>query len=523
MQPSARPKRLVPWLLRVFRLLVFVGIVWSIHRKTEWLAAQRDNTVTLEMARQLFPEAARLGPVDPATGFVDVLGPDGTNVGTAGKTLPQSQRITGYSGPHDLLIGRKPDGILHDVKLLRSRDTPEHVEMVQESAAFWQQLRTIPADVDAVSGASLTSHSMVESVRHRLNQQPEAGPSKLFPEEPTLEQMRRLFPTATSAVLENGRYAVRQAESLLGYVWRTSPESEKVSGYRGPTDVLVALDPTETTVLGIALGKTYDNTSYVDVVRDDRGYLALFKGRTVETLANLDYEKEGIEGVSGSTLTSYAVAESLKKRCQAALTQKTAVETTAAPTVAWKWQDGITILFLLGSTVMAFSSWRGKPWLRRSWQVILAGGFVFLTGSFLNLALFVGWAQHGVPWRIVPVIARCRRPAGSMGRPPPTLLPPNLPLRSHAGVGWQTFPQKVVPGIQMGQTRRVPARPPPGHRHRAGRAGHLRQFRRLGTVRWPAVPRRSLDFPDARPHWPPSLPAHPPSLLPLRLPHRRCV
>src|SRR5690606_17102289 len=118
-----------------------------------------------------------------------------------------------------------------------------------------------PADVDAVSGATLTSLAIIESVAVRLGG---TLPSLKFPDPVALADVRRIFPEAASLDAPDaaGRLAVRDGQgTLLGDITRTAPAADDIMGYQGPSDGLLGFAP-DGHVHGIALGATYDNQRY---------------------------------------------------------------------------------------------------------------------------------------------------------------------------------------------------------------------------------------------------------------------
>lgn len=283
-----------------------------------------------------------------------------------------------------------------------SHDTPEHVEMIERSSSFFKQWNgwkpevEAPPKIDAVSGATLTSASIAESVQTRLQG---TAASLRFPEEVTLDEAKKHFPVCASIKSDGPRLAIRDgAGNLLGYILRTSPSADNVSGYAGPTECLVSLEPDAQTVRLVTVRKSYDNESYVEQVASDRGYLKLFAGRTLQTLAGMDFAKEEIEGVSGSTQTSYAVAESLKRRAEAVVN----APVEAKKSWSLSWQDGLIASFVAGGLMLSFSRLRGNARLRLIWQIMLVGCLGLYGGSLLSLSLFTGWWKHGFPWRSAP-------------------------------------------------------------------------------------------------------------------------
>jgi thiamine biosynthesis lipoprotein ApbE/Na+-translocating ferredoxin:NAD+ oxidoreductase RnfG subunit len=386
-----------PRLLQLYRLSVLGAVVGMLQAQLPPGGEDPATPPPLETVRRWFPEVGSLGPVISPRQAWPVLGGDGQRLGQVLRTAPSTDGIIGYAGPSDLLIAEELDGAVRGVSILSSGDTPDHTALVEQDSHFataltgWQPANQPMPRVEAVSGSTLTSLAMAEAVARRL----EANPVSLrFPEPVTMEEVRSLFPAAASW---DGREASDASGKLLGLVLRTAPASDQVRGHAGPTESLIALEPDGVTVREVRLRKSYDTADYTDQVRDDRFYLAGFAGRTLEQLAAMDYSRQGIEGVSGATETSYAVAEGLKRWA--------AMELAAKPSpqpFPWKWRDTLQALVLLGALLMAFTPLRGKPWVRRGWQAVLMGYVGLVSHDLLSLGLLTGWATHGPAWRHAP-------------------------------------------------------------------------------------------------------------------------
>jgi len=141
----------------------------------------------------------------------------------------------------------------------------------------------------------------------------------------------------------------------------------------------------------------------VAYVTGDSYFTHLFDGLALQKLATMDFKAEKVEGVSGATETSWAVAEALKRRSQA-LQAVSAADKPFWTAIHWSSQDGYLGALLAFSLVMTFTSWRGRTWARRIHQVLLMGYAGLLSGSMLSQGLFVGWAQHGAPWQTAPTL-----------------------------------------------------------------------------------------------------------------------
>src|SRR5205823_3197812 len=117
---------------------------------------------------------------------------------------------------------------------------------------------------------------------------------------------------------ERGGWNVLAANGApLGYVLQTAPVSDAVIGYRGWTNTLVAFDPA-LHVLGVRIRASQDTVEHVDDIRKDRGFLKTWNGRSWDEVAGRTPEEEGIEGVSGASMTSLALADGIVRRLRAA-------------------------------------------------------------------------------------------------------------------------------------------------------------------------------------------------------------
>lgn len=393
-------RRSAVW-LRVWRAGVMAAVAGLLHTAAEWRSARQPAGLTLEQARRYFPKAAVVETEGP--GRVRVKDAAGVEQGELVGTSPEGDRVIGYSGPTRGLVALGTDGAVRGVEILSSGDTPEHVEEVVKDGKFLPGLAGwrpgeggAPPRVEAVSGATLTSLALVEAIQKKLGA---GGKSLRFTKPVTLEEVRGFFPTAAGVALEGDRTRVVDAAGvLLGWAVRTSPEADNVSGYAGPTECLVGLDAAGTTVVGVQVHESYDTESYVQTIRDDTYYRGLFKGRTVEELGKLDYAAAGFEGVSGATLTSWAMAEGIKKR----FARKAAAPAVVKPLLNWTRRDTVLAAVLAGALVMAFTRLRGNAKARLVWNAVLVGALGLMNGDMISLTLLGGWGAHGAGWRTAP-------------------------------------------------------------------------------------------------------------------------
>lgn len=218
-----------------------------------------------------------------------------------------------------------------------------------------------------------------------------------------VEEVKSLLPEAAGlrpdSSERDGLFVTDRAGREIGYVVRTQPQCRDIIGYCGVTDALVVLDP-QWRILGIKVHASEDTKDHVHDVVTDRRFLKKWNGMTWDTAAALDLKQAGIEGVSGATMTSMAIARSVKARLQLARG-----ELLEPPPLRFGWRDWGMFAVLVAAAMLAFgrAEWR-RRW-RLAFQVLLVGYVGFVSGDLLAQGLFAGWARSGVPWTTAPGLA----------------------------------------------------------------------------------------------------------------------
>lgn len=373
----------MPALVRLYRLVVVLGIAWFIKAPPV-----QNSQLNVE---SFFPKAA-----EHSAKTHEVTDEDGKLLGYLLTTLPETEGIKGYSGPSDIAIMLDPAGRVIKSQLLSSPDTEDHLDSVLENKAFWQAHHGLKLgapgnpEIDAVSGSTLTSVAISRSIIERLGGE---TTSRLFPTDILLAEFAALLPEAQS--LDDhptwlGTKRLYDSEkNIIGHALRTAPSLEYLKGFQGPTDVLIVLDAEAQKVTGLRFRKSYDNDDYYERILDDEDYLQLYNGKSITKI--IAQEKQ-IEGISGATDTSWAIAEGVKRR----LAQ---FNSDRNPT-PWKfpWRNATLIALTLGAFLFSFTKLRGNPLLRIAWQIFVVIALGFLLGDLLSQALFIGWAKHGLPF-----------------------------------------------------------------------------------------------------------------------------
>lgn len=434
--------------LRVAMLAAIVLMLHQIHDRLRREAALRPLAVEAADLKSLFKAPVQLSDQAAADGGRRVVDPNGEVAGWAMQTMPEANRIIGFSGPTNVLLAFDTDACILGMRILQSGDTEDHVRDILRDPMFLESLNGLTKqeaverarEVDGVSGATLTSLAIMEGVIRRLARPTESAssaptedgggnvtaavpsPASLrFPQPLSVEDAQKSFPKATRVEPRSSQprlVDIFDAQNeRLGAMFRTAPEADSIIGYQGPTDSLVFLD-TSDRVLRLAVRRSYDNEPYVGYVREDEYHAELLKGRTLQQLSTLDPIEEQIEGVSGATMTSVAMVDALPAAATAAMRQEPPA--TSKPAAAGKEQPGEivvrergvwrlrardvgTVIVLLAALTMAFAPrLRGRRRLRIGFQLGLIGYLGFLNGDMLSQAQLLGWSSHGAAWRLAP-------------------------------------------------------------------------------------------------------------------------
>lgn len=338
-----------------------------------------------------------------------VINADGDTLALACMTAPKADKIVGYAGPNNVLLIMDAQGRVTQTHWLDALDTRDHVERVRADERFWQQFtgRLLgSADhkpIDGVSGATLTSLAIAESIDLRLSG---SRPNLRFPNSITLEEVQGLLPTAVKLVNDARHENVVDAHdasgAIIGRVLRTGPLSDDKIGYQGPLELLVALDRDDR-IIKVKVRSSYDNEPYIRYTRMEASFWAKFVGRTLHEISQVNLEAEGIEGVSGATMTSMAAADTLiaaaRKHYALLLT-----EPESAVARAWNWSLGEVTTALLAVLLVpwSLSRLRGRRAWRRAWRVLALLVIVVLSGNLISMALLAGWTRSLPAFTLAP-------------------------------------------------------------------------------------------------------------------------
>jgi NosR/NirI family nitrous oxide reductase transcriptional regulator len=226
-----------------------------------------------------------------------------------------------------------------------------------------------------------------------------------------IEEARSFFPAADHLEIDvserMGLWVLDRHGEKIGYVLSTSPTSDKIIGYSGPTDTLVALTPNkaEPKVVGIKVRYSSDTKQHVADVVANEDFMGTWNGKTWDEVAGTDPRAAGIEGVSGASLTSMCIANGIRHRFEQSNLSAQAREKAAHEPIHFGASDLGLLAVIAVAMLFSFTRLRSRVWLRRSFQVVLIGYVGFVNGQILAQSLLAGWASTAVPWRAAPGLA----------------------------------------------------------------------------------------------------------------------
>ncbi len=364
-----------------------------------------DNTaLLLEASRAELPSVAALG--EPVDGLYPLLDDRGDTIGSAARTFPQARPIHGYAGPSELAVIFDISRQVRAVRFLRSADTAGHVGKVRDDAEYWQQWNgrgeARLGDLGTphiVSGATLTSEAMARGVAARFGAE---GLDQWFSAPLEVERIQAWFPNADHLEEDEraGRYRVLAGGERVGIVLRSSRMGVAARGFNGSSDVIVALDPEASGVVGVGLLASRDNEPYVGDVKDELQYADGFAGRTIDDILGIGADKGLV--VSGASFTASAVIESVREMLRR--------EVAEEPRESIPYQSILGLSWIAAGIFMTFSKrFRGAKFRLAFAAISVAAGLVL--GWMIGLDQLVGWSRHGtnpgvaMPWLLLAAVA----------------------------------------------------------------------------------------------------------------------
>ena len=128
----------------------------------------------------------------------------------------------------------------------------------------------------------------------------------------TLTELQTAFPKAMYVELtETATYSVKdKAGKVIGTVLLSSPYSDEIKGFNGPTPLQIALDE-KGKIIEVRVLDNDETPNFLKRVIN-AGFLNSWNGLTMEEALNKE-----VDAVSGATYSSNGIKNSLKARLQA--------------------------------------------------------------------------------------------------------------------------------------------------------------------------------------------------------------
>ena len=397
---------------RFISLALIVGLIHQSHREFLLELKEKGQPIGLEEVKGILPAISSLEISSDNRSEFLAVDPEGKPLGTVTQTSPAGDSAIGFSGSTNLLVVWDKDQKVSSVSIRSSGDTIDHVDAILEKPAFFKQFvgktrqdLAQSKNLEAVSGATLTSLAIVDAISLRFGGEKKAS---RFPNPIQLEEITNYFPTASELIpsaTHPSLLDVYDATSTkLGLVGRSSPHADQIIGYQGPVDSLLVME-SNGTLKAMTIRSSFENQPYADYPNDDAYFASLFTGRSIPQLADMNLTEEEVEGVSGATMTSMAMAEGIVKTATNWEQERTRALNAGQTSINWKAKDCGTLAVILFAGFVGFTK-RGKTkFFRICLQVLLICYLGLMNGDILSQALFAGWAQSGVPWERAPILA----------------------------------------------------------------------------------------------------------------------
>ena len=406
------PGRRFRHLFRFIALATIVGLIHKSHQ--EFLSKLNDKGQPIELSdvQKVLPQAVALNSEDDNPAEVHAYDEQEKRIGLITQTSPQGDSAIGFSGSTNLMVIWDEEDQVSSVSIRTSGDTVDHVDAILEKPDFFKQFEGKTREdlaelgnIEAVSGATLTSMAIVDAIALRFGGEKKVG---RFPNPIQLEEVIKYFKTASELVPSTTHPSLVEVHdnngTVLGKVGRTSPYSDQIIGYQGPVDTLLAFDQ-NSSLQGMRIRSSFENQPYADYPNDDAYFESLFTGKTIAELADMNLTEEEVEGVSGATMTSIAMAEGIVKTAGDWDRESVRVKDSTKPLIYWKARDYGSLGVILFAGFVAFTR-RGKTkFFRITLQILLVCYLGLVNGDILSQALFAGWAQNGIPWQRAPILA----------------------------------------------------------------------------------------------------------------------
>lgn len=207
---------------------------------------------------------------------------------------------------------------------------------------------------------------------------------------PTIElsEVQDLFPDAQQLQLFDTSYFVvkNAGNETIGSVMLSSPYSDGIKGYAGPTPLLIALDK-EGKILQVRILANRETPGFLKSVTN-AGFFESWNGLTVDEAL-----QKNVDAVSGATYSSRGIQNSLKARL-AVVSRQSVAEATDNSAL---WPNICILLVVIMALICFFNPQKTKT-LRLITLLLSIGILGFWRNASMSLLKFYSWLTSGITW-----------------------------------------------------------------------------------------------------------------------------
>ncbi len=267
-------------------------------------------------------DAARKAVLASAESFTQLEAPQGVDslyeglAGGQGVGHVATVTVPGFAGPVEITLGVDSNHAITGLSVGGSAfaetaglgDKARQPEFTDQFLGKALPV-TLNGDVDAISGATITSRAVVDGVNTVAGAlgiegsapAPEATQEPAVAEDAAADPRLLAYPGAEAFVNGNASYDVQIGGQTVGKVAMVT-----IDGFAGPMEVTVGLDAGNT-LTGVSVGGAgFAETQGLGSKAQEPAFTGQFVGKTPPVKLG-----EGIDAISGATITSTAVVEAV--------------------------------------------------------------------------------------------------------------------------------------------------------------------------------------------------------------------
>lgn len=224
----------------------------------------------------------------------------------------------------------------------------------------------------------------------------ESSASNALPDQFSLDEIKALFPNATSyKVTEIDKATVYDSNNQkLGEACHSLPKAKDLKGFAGAIPLIIGLDNNHA-ITGIAVQKNNETPAFINRVLST-GILDKWKGKLASEAVVLK-----VDAVTGATMSSSCIIKSVKTRLATNLEEIAKEEAQAESKKAkFYWDCTYEILAWICLIIALIAYFQKLSLVKYRKYVMFAMVLIpgFLLGRFVSIGLLKAWFSDGIPY-----------------------------------------------------------------------------------------------------------------------------